>query len=79
MHKTILVPLDGSRRAEAILRHIELSARCCQAKVIFMQVVEPVCVATGLPGTTVELSNDLTQQREDEAVAHLAGPARCVP
>jgi nucleotide-binding universal stress UspA family protein len=73
MYKTIFVPLDGSKRGEAILPHVELLARCCQAKVVFMQVVEPVYVATGLPGTTVELSNDLTQEREREAVAQLAG------
>ena len=28
MHKTILVSLDGSKRAEAILLHIEDAARC---------------------------------------------------
>jgi nucleotide-binding universal stress UspA family protein len=41
MYKTILVPLDGSKRAEAILPHVEDLATCYQAKVIFLQVVEP--------------------------------------
>ena len=42
MYKTILVPLDGSKRAEAILPHVENLAICYQAKVIFLQVVEPL-------------------------------------
>ncbi len=40
MYKKILVPLDGSKRAEAILPHVENLAQCYQAKVIFLQVVE---------------------------------------
>ena len=41
MYQTILVPLDGSKRAEAILPHAEDLAHCYQAKVIFLQVIEP--------------------------------------
>ncbi|MCZ7666927.1 MAG: universal stress protein [Chloroflexi bacterium] len=40
MYKTILVPLDGSKRAEAILPHAEEMARRFSAKIVFMQVVE---------------------------------------
>jgi nucleotide-binding universal stress UspA family protein len=40
MYKTILAPLDGSKRAEAILPHVEEAARRYNAKVIFMQVIE---------------------------------------
>jgi nucleotide-binding universal stress UspA family protein len=40
MYKTILVPLDGSKRAEAILPQVEILAQCFAAKVIFMQVIE---------------------------------------
>ena len=40
MYKTILVPLDGSKRAEAILPHVEEMAYRFSAKLIFMQVVE---------------------------------------
>ena len=39
MYKTILVPLDGSKRAERILKHVEELARCFNARVIFLQVV----------------------------------------
>ena len=41
MYKTILVPLDGSKRAEAILSHVEQLAQRYTAKVIFLQVVQP--------------------------------------
>ena len=41
MYKIILVPLDGSARAEAILPHVDDLAHCYGAKVVFLQVVEP--------------------------------------
>ena len=47
MYKTILAPLDGSKRAEAILPHVEGLAQSNNSKVIFMQVIEPVILAAG--------------------------------
>jgi nucleotide-binding universal stress UspA family protein len=41
MYKTILVPLDGSKRAENILKHVEQLSFCYGAKVIFLQVLKP--------------------------------------
>ena len=41
MYQTILVPLDGSKRAESILSHVEKLALCYSAKVVFMTVVRP--------------------------------------
>lgn len=41
MYKTILVPLDGSKRAEAILPHVENLAIRYQAKVALLVVEEP--------------------------------------
>ncbi len=41
MYKNILVPLDGSKRAEAILPHVENLALSLNAKVIFFIVAEP--------------------------------------
>ncbi|RLB84490.1 MAG: hypothetical protein DRH24_04825 [Deltaproteobacteria bacterium] len=41
MYKTILVPLDGSKRAEAILPHVENLALSLNAIVIFFIVAEP--------------------------------------
>lgn len=41
IYKNILVPLDGSKKAEAILPHVENLARCFHTKVIFLIVAEP--------------------------------------
>lgn len=41
MYKAILVPLDGSKRTEAILPHVENLGHCDGSKIIFPQVVEP--------------------------------------
>jgi len=41
MYNTILVPLDGSKRAEHILGHVEKLGVCDTTKVIFIQVVRP--------------------------------------
>jgi nucleotide-binding universal stress UspA family protein len=40
MYKTILVPLDGSHRAEAILPHAQQLATLFEAELIFLQVFE---------------------------------------
>jgi nucleotide-binding universal stress UspA family protein len=42
MYQTILVPLDGSKRAESILSHVEILARSFKSKVIFFVAIEPV-------------------------------------
>ncbi len=41
MYEKILVPLDGSERAEAILPHVEELAACDDVQIILLQVVEP--------------------------------------
>ena len=42
MYHTILVPLDGSKRAEKILPHVETFANCFSARVILLQVIETI-------------------------------------
>jgi len=42
MYKKILVPLDGSHRAEAILPHVEELVQNFDSTVIFLQVIEPI-------------------------------------
>ena len=59
MYKTILVPLDGSKRAEAILPHVKDLAGRYGATVIFLRVVEPVPVRVGLEGAYSLLAEDL--------------------
>ena len=40
MYKTILVPLDGSKRAEKILDHVEELAKRLEAKVLLLHISE---------------------------------------
>jgi nucleotide-binding universal stress UspA family protein len=40
MYDTILVPLDGSKRAEAILPHVQAFGRSAQSKVILLTALE---------------------------------------
>lgn len=42
MYTKILVPLDGSARAEKILAHVEQMAKSFGSRVILLQVVEPI-------------------------------------
>lgn len=43
MYRTILVPMDGSKRAEAILEHVVQIAKQNNAKVVFLKVEdEPI-------------------------------------
>ena len=39
-YKTILVPLDGSQRAEAIFPYVEELAQACSAALVFLEVIE---------------------------------------
>lgn len=41
MYRTILLPLDGSHRAETILPHVQSLAEKYDAKVILLQVLSP--------------------------------------
>jgi nucleotide-binding universal stress UspA family protein len=44
MYHTILVPLDGSLRAERILPHVEAVAQKFGAQLVLVQVVEPTYI-----------------------------------
>ena len=39
MYKAILVPLDGSKRAETILPHVESMALRYDAEIVFLQII----------------------------------------
>jgi nucleotide-binding universal stress UspA family protein len=69
MFKTMLVPLDGSKRAEAILPYVEDLARQSQGKLILLQVIDPwaygsVAPSGALPVLYDELVKELIQQAE---------------
>ena len=72
MYKTILVPLDGSKRAEKILPHVEELARRYGAVVVFLQIVEPELPVIGPQAAYVRLYEDGLQRRTEEAEAYIA-------
>lgn len=71
MYKTILVPLDGSTRAEAILPHVEGVARCTGACVVLLKVIDTASSLSGLEGLPIDLSRDMVKQEADEAETYL--------
>lgn len=72
MYKKILVPLDGSSRAERILRHVEEVALQHRSKIIFLQVVRPVIIMDGYKTIQPEESLSGSRRAIDEAQAYLA-------
>ena len=73
MYNTILVPLDGSKRAERILPYVEELARRMEAKLVFLQVVEPTYDLVGPHGTVIDMN--LTEKRAEEANYYISGLA----
>ncbi len=81
MYKKILVPLDGSHRAEAILPQVEEIAHCFEAKVLFLQVIEPIYVYTGMHGYVgnaglEENTREILVQRAKDYLAGIKGEFR---
>jgi nucleotide-binding universal stress UspA family protein len=73
MFKTILVPVDGSRRAEAILPHVEDLAQQSQGKLVLLQVVEPPTYITNEPGGMLPvLDDELFRELLHDAETYLA-------
>jgi nucleotide-binding universal stress UspA family protein len=72
MYHTILVPLDGSRRAEAILPHVEELAQQSNAKVIFVRVVEPEHIVPSPPENHMVMDAMRFNQQTEEATRYLA-------
>lgn len=75
MFDQILVPLDGSKRAEAILPHLEELAGCLHSRVILVQVIEPVLLPYDPQGYMPELDTVRTEQRHHEAADYLENVA----
>lgn len=71
MYKKILVLLDGSLRAEAILPHVESMASCYLAKVILLQVLEPSMLYTSPYDAYPELNLADAEIREPQAESYL--------
>lgn len=74
MYKTILIPLDGSKRAEAILPHAEELAMHYDAELILMQVVEPATMNVRPEGPySMGDQGEQFAQRVRQAQSYLTG------
>ncbi|MFQ6014771.1 MAG: universal stress protein [Anaerolineae bacterium] len=67
MYKKILVPLDGSEVAEAIVPHVEAVATPLQAEIILLRVVPP----SGVSPTTVQEEDIEARSYLDKVAAGL--------
>lgn len=73
MYRTLLVPLDGSMRAEAILPHAEELAHRYGASVILVQVVEPAPPIGVAEKAYANLHQQELDQRITRAQSYLTG------
>lgn len=67
MYKNILVPLDGSTRAEAILPHVEGLAACTGAALILLHVVDPPLALISPYDAMPSLNMDNLQEQKKQA------------
>jgi nucleotide-binding universal stress UspA family protein len=72
MYRKILVPLDGSQRAEAILEHVENLATHYSSTVVLLQVVEPNVIFSSPYDAYPELNLDEAERRVAEVDGYLA-------
>ena len=64
MYKKILVPLDGSKRAETILAHVEELTQRFESEVILLEIVKPEVVYTSINNGVLDIG--LQQKIMDE-------------
>jgi nucleotide-binding universal stress UspA family protein len=72
MYEKILVPLDGSARAEAILPHVIDLARGHQSHVIFLYVIDPGASLTAIDGMSMDVNREIIEEQAKEAETYLA-------
>ncbi len=73
MYQTILVPLDGSPRAERILPHVEELAAKFASRVILLQVIEPAVIMVSPYDIAPYNAVDEMQRQIAEAQSYLDG------
>jgi nucleotide-binding universal stress UspA family protein len=74
MYEKILVPLDGSKRAEMIRPHVRELATRFQATVILVRVVEPT-YSDGIAETYISISEKVFKGRMRDCELYLEGIA----
>ena len=73
MFSKILVPLDGSKRAETILPYVEQLAQQNNASVVLLQVLEPGAALVTPYDMVPYFDAEAIEQRKQEAMTYLAG------
>ena len=73
MYKRILVPLDGSHRAEAIIAHVEELASVLGAEVFFVQVLEPTAALVTPYDMVPYFDAEEAERRRQDADLYLRG------
>lgn len=73
MYQKVLVPLDGSKRAEAILPHVEQLARRYESQVVLLQVIELISDVSYVVGASIDMSQEAFTRWSAEAETYLAG------
>jgi nucleotide-binding universal stress UspA family protein len=73
LFEKILVPLDGSARAEAILPQVESLALEYASRLILLHVIEPGSNLMAPHGSHPDVSIELSRQKKDELEGYLAG------
>lgn len=76
MYKKILVPLDGSQRAEGILPHVEDLASRYQSTILLLQIVEPTIAYASPYDVYPELSLEDAERRAKDVSVYLSNLAR---
>ena len=71
MYAKILVPLDGSGRAERILPHVEQIALNFKSEVIFLRVIDPYAYVPGATADTPQSYLDTYQHVQKDAQAYI--------
>ena len=73
MYKSILVPLDGSKRAEVILSHVESIAKSNGAKVLFLKVEEEPIMLERDEVIDIEKYHEVFDRQNELSQAYLDG------
>jgi nucleotide-binding universal stress UspA family protein len=73
VYKTILVPLDGSERAERVLPYVEELGLRCAARIVLLHVIDPFNVVVGPEGADyAELAHQELGRQKKDAKSYLA-------
>jgi nucleotide-binding universal stress UspA family protein len=76
MYNIILVPLDGSKRSEMVLPHVESLARNYRAKIVLITINEMMFSAGVVDAFSPMAFWELNEETEKKAKAYLEGLTR---